>query len=159
MDAIRSDPNVKVVERKFWMEWAAGGMTMVNPMNMTQPSLLEHRDVDMGTGWALSYLSATQKYPSHEEYHFLRGGGTGVDVYVVDTGVNPDRWRVHRRHDSRLHHVRRSYADRQSRSWNSGCEHRGQSEIWRRQKRNHPIHEVWPQRQPGLLVCQHRAVS
>lgn len=71
------------------MEWAAGGMTMVNPMNMTQPSPLEHRDVDMGTGWALSYLSATQKYSPHEEYHFLRGGGTGVDVYVVDTGVNP----------------------------------------------------------------------
>jgi subtilisin family serine protease len=56
--------------------------------NLSNPSdILHKRSKQANVGYNLAYVSESQQYPPRE-YHYLDNAGNGVDVYILDTGVD-----------------------------------------------------------------------
>jgi len=97
--AIRTDPNIQSVEQDYSVpttdeDWTpafpsleAAVQALGNDTDEQFETPPDRRAIDQDVGWALNYLSSTQKYPPHNAYHYLENSGQGVDVYVVDSGI------------------------------------------------------------------------
>ncbi|CAD0100391.1 unnamed protein product [Aureobasidium mustum] len=87
LDLVRQDKCVQYVEQNSGGEWLGlEDQADVEAYNST--SILEPRDVDAGVGYALKYLSSNMKNPADDSYHYLANSGAGVDLYIMDSGIN-----------------------------------------------------------------------
>lgn len=78
---VRTDCNVKLVEDD----------TLGEPFESYDPHNSDVASRKRGSqpqpGWALRYLSADAKPPSEDVYDYLDDGGSGVDIYIFDSGI------------------------------------------------------------------------
>lgn len=79
---VRSDCNVVLVEDNTLGE----AFDTYDPPDGDVAS--RKRGSDPEPGWALRYLSAEVKPPSDDVYDYLDNGGSGVDIYVFDSGIS-----------------------------------------------------------------------
>ena len=80
LEHIRASPDVAFVERD----------TVVHAL-----------DVERGAPWGLARVShrSPLSFGTFNKYEYEHVGGTGVDVYVIDTGINIVRRRIARASD------------------------------------------------------------
>ena len=60
----------------------------LDPDALPTPYLLARRGTQQSAPWPLYQLSVSQKDPTDQTYYYLDDVGLGVDVYIVDTGIN-----------------------------------------------------------------------
>ncbi|QIX01148.1 hypothetical protein AMS68_006665 [Peltaster fructicola] len=72
---VRSDCNVKLVEDDF-------------PGHGFSDATIERRAEQKSAPWPLYYSSSTEKNPSDHSFYSLGDAGKGVDIYVMDSGIN-----------------------------------------------------------------------
>lgn len=84
---MRQDKCVQYVEQNSGGEWFdLEDQADTEAYNLT--SVLESRDVDASVGYGLKYLSSNVKNPADDSYHYLANSGAGVDLYIMDSGIN-----------------------------------------------------------------------
>ncbi|KEI36182.1 uncharacterized protein L969DRAFT_104740 [Mixia osmundae IAM 14324] len=80
LDAIRASPLVAFVEKDI----------TVQALDMPQDPSVGITDIEKGAPWGLARISHRKPLSlgTFNKYEYAHDGGEGVDVYVIDTGVN-----------------------------------------------------------------------
>ncbi|CAD0088452.1 unnamed protein product [Aureobasidium mustum] len=96
LDLIRSDPQVYSVSSHlssipgFWVEGKPSPPSDFKNQSHSTHSRASYETLTQeDASWALSYVSSDQAVPAESKYYYMQRGGQGVDVYVLDTGLDP----------------------------------------------------------------------
>ncbi|KAG9943383.1 subtilisin-like protein, partial [Aureobasidium melanogenum] len=87
LNLVRQDKCVQYVEQNSGGEWL-DLEAQADTEAYNSSSILESRDADAGVGYALKYLSSNVKNPADDSYFYLANSGAGVDLYIMDSGIN-----------------------------------------------------------------------
>lgn len=93
VDEIRGRGEVQYVEADqvmyafhSGMKTIKGKLTRNKPVAGIKSALKMQNDAP----WGLTRLTHTQSSPAHHDYEYPESAGSGVDVYIIDTGINVD---------------------------------------------------------------------
>ena len=84
-DKVRTDCGVRFVEDDFT---GTRDVHSVGNSNKTSSPLLMRRGTQQDSPWPLYQMSASQKNPTDKTYYHVDNPGDGVDIYILDSGIN-----------------------------------------------------------------------
>lgn len=106
LDLVRRDNGVEFVEQNSGGEWHE----MQDEPDTT--IALKPRAEQRGVGYALRYLSAKVKNPpGSASYFYQKNSGIGVNVYVMDTGINVGLAEFEGRASNKINYSDEDYTD------------------------------------------------